>query len=307
MIQRITLITIGLLFTAQSHAWVATHDFEDGKPGDTANGFVSKLTGGFDDAAGGSLYSTKHVYKGTQSGSTTIKTGDTGWSRWGGQFNLPKSLGVGDELWWKVAIYIPSDFQFDNGHGLGKGMRIKTTGANATGNGGYIDNYFKGYKASGCRMHGVFNEASGDTFEANNPSTKDGNNCDPKFNNSSGFNRLNVGDPIPRDQWVVFEQYVKFSAYPNAGIYRMWQDGKLVFEDTKTWILVSPTSVANYTLLFTYWNAGSPKDNTVWVDDVVLTNQQPDNTDSFGNPFLGISKGLSSFTAAPKPPILAFQ
>lgn len=301
MIQRITLITIGLFFTAQSHAWVVTHDFEDGKPGNIASGFVSGLTGGFDDAADGSLYSTKHVYKGAQSGSTTIKTGDTGWSRWGGQFNLPTDLGVGDELWWKVALYFPSDFQFDSGGGIGKGMRIKTTSANATGNGGYIDNYFKGTKAGDCDMHAVFNEASGNTFSANNPSTKDGNNCDPKWNNASGFNRLNVGTEIPRDKWVVFEQYVKLSANPDAGIYRMWQDGQLVFEDKKTWILVSPTAIADYTLLFTYWNAGSPKDNTVWVDDVVLTNQRPDNTDSFGNPFLGISGDLS-FTTPPKPP-----
>lgn len=305
MIQRITLITIGLLFTAQSHAWVVTHGFEDGENGTIAQNNKSGNSDGFDAVAGGSLYSTKHVYKGKQSGSTKINTGDTGYGKWGGQFNLPTNLGVGDELWWKVAIYIPSDFQFDSGKGLGKGMRIKTTKANATGNGGYIDNYFKGYSAGGCRMHGVANEASATVFTANNPASKE-NNCDPKFTNASGFNRLNVGAPIPRDKWVVFEQYVKFSANPNAGIYRMWQDGKLVFEDKKTWILVSPTAVAQYTLLFTYWNAGSPKNNTVWVDDVVLTNQQPDNTDSLGNPFLGIS-GASSFTSPPKPPTLALK
>lgn len=299
MMKYITLFTlIALFFSTQSHAWVITHDFEDGTPGNIADNSVSKLKGGFDGAATGSLYSTAHVFNGNQSGSTTIKTGDTGWSRWGGQFNFPP-LGVGDELWWKVALYFPSDFQFDSGSGLGKGMRIKTTKAGGTGNAGYIDNYFKSYPETSCLRHLVYNEASGNAFLANNPSTGK-NNCDPKWNNASGFNRQRIGHTILRDQWVVFEQYVKFSANPNKGIYRMWQNGELVFEDKETWILQSPTSIANYTLLFTYWNKGSPKVNTVWVDDVVLTNNRPNNTDAFGNPFLGV--GSLSFTAPPNPP-----
>ena len=296
MMQRITFFTlVCLFFSAQSHAWVITKDFEDGNVGTIAVNNKSGLKDGFDDTAGSSLYSTQHVYEGSQSASTTIQAGEHGFGTFGGRFDFP-DLGVGDEIWWRVALFFPTDFQFDSGGNLGKGMRIHTTKDNGSLNAGYIDIYFRDnlYNVNNAGdMHYVFNEASGVDFAANNP--------ERTALNSSGFSRKEVGSPIVKGQWVVFEQYVKFTADPDAGIYRVWQDGELVFQDMETYILQTPTSIADFTYLFTYWNATSPKENTVWVDDVVITNERPNNTDSFGNPFIGVV-GDVSFTAPPNPP-----
>jgi len=37
----------------------------------------------------------------------------------------------------------------------------------------------------------------------------------------------------------------------------------------------------------TYWNNGAPQTQTSYVDDILITNETPNNTDEFGNPMIG--------------------
>ena len=103
--------------------------------------------------------------------------------------------------------------------------------------------------------------------------------------------------------WHAYEQYVKFSATAGKGIFRFWQDGKLIFEDKITPTLAS-SSQSDFIYLFTYWNNNAPATQSLYIDDAIVTNERPNNTDAAGNPFIGV--GNATFTAtycATKPPI----
>ena len=58
----------------------------------------------------------------------------------------------------------------------------------------------------------------------------------------------------------------------------------------------TPESSSDFVALFTYWNSwdpgtgiisGAPVTQSVYIDDVVITTELPDTTDSFGNSFIG--------------------
>ena len=44
----------------------------------------------------------------------------------------------------------------------------------------------------------------------------------------------------------------------------------------------------------------SPVKQSVWIDDVIITNERPNNFDSNGNPFIGV--GNVKYVAPPRPP-----
>jgi len=120
------------------------------------------------------------------------------------------------------------------------------------------------------------------------------------FWKNNGGRQDNKGTSVPRDKWVTYEFMVKFHSEDNKGEYRLWQDGNLIFEDTKTPTLISPTSVSDLVYFYTYWNNGAPRSQTSYVDDIVLTNEIPGKKDAHGNPYIGV--GEATFVAIPKPP-----
>lgn len=270
-----------LLCSMQLNAWTVTKDFEDGVIGEKA-----QSKDAFDGAAGASKYSDKLVVSGSHSVEVNIKAGDTGFGQWGGMLDFPSDLKDGDEIWFRGYYYFPLTFDFTaTGMGL-KTMRIHTANSNNQ-NEGYMDLLIDDKIV-------VWSEVASSDFGANNPGANE------TQVNASGFNRNYVGKTVPKGRWHVIEQYVKFASKPKAGIYRVWQDGKLVFQDLETYTLRSSTSKSDYIYMFTYWNGGAPKAQSAYVDHVVITSTRPDTTDSFGNPFIGT--GNLTFTAPPKPP-----
>ncbi len=141
-------------------------------------------------------------------------------------------------------------------------------------NEGYQDTYLFGGATGG--LLGVETEVNTSAFYGNNGPW-------PYIGTSRG-----LGDPIERDRWYTYEMYLKFSSVENEGIYRVWQDEDLIFEDLQTPTLRSATSVADLVWLYTFWNEGAPQTQTSYVDDILITNETPSRVDAFGNPMLGI-------------------
>ena len=85
---------------------------------------------------------------------------------------------------------------------------------------------------------------------------------------------------------------------PGQGIFRVWRDGKLWFEDRTTKTLFDSSSYSDRGhILGLYEEVGPSVEQSVWIDDVIITNDRPNNTDAHGNPFIGM--GNVQITAAP--------
>jgi len=260
-----------LFFSSQVYAWTKNAHFEDGTVGDKAKGATA-----FDGAPQYTVYSNKFVHSGKLAAEMGIDGGSTGFGDWGGKIDFPTELGEGDEVWLRAYLYFPTGFDFSaTGQGL-KTQRIHVKNPDGS-NQGYIGTLID----NGIT---VASEVGNPEFKPNNP------------------NSDQLGTPVPRGAWHAIEQYIKFSATPGKAVYRVWQNGKLIFEDTATHTLRSSTSKSDFMYLFTYWNGGAPKTQKAYVDDLVVTSDRPSNTDAHGNHFIGI--GDVEIVAAPAPPFL---
>ena len=275
--KKIIITALYLFFSVPVQAWTINADFENGTIGEKANG-----TDGFSAAFKNTKYTDKVTFTGKRSAVLGIAEGSTGWGEWGGAFIYPEPLYEGDEVWLRVWSYFPHGFSFECGgctQGM-KFMRIRTTSA-ADDNEGYhsilVENGIE-----------VDSEVTGKIFHSNNAGKK------------------SVGKIVTTGAWHAYEMYIKFSSVDGNGIYRVWQDGKLIFQDTVTRTLNTSTSKSDVVYLFTYWNNGAPKTQSAYVDDVVVTSVKPSTIDAYGNPFIGVGDA-EQLVSPPLPPLLDLQ
>jgi hypothetical protein len=282
IMNRILLLLITLAFSAQAPAWTVKRGFEDGAPGVKA-----QTPDSFNGTAGRSSFTSNQaiVLNGNLSGTVTVNQGETGFGQWGGSFNFPTALKEGQEIWFRVYVMYPTGWDFSCG-GCTQGMKFMRihTASSGGSNEGYMDTLINGDTTGGKIMVG--NEALGPIF----------------FSNNGGGTKYR-GTAIIRDKWYAYEQYLKWSSVPGQGIYRVWQDGNLIFEDLKTATLRSSTSKSDFIYLYTYWNNGAPQTQTSYVDEVVITSDTPPNRDAQGNPLIGVSSNYT-YIAPPNPPVI---
>lgn len=280
---RIALLLLALVFSTQVPAWTIQRGFEDGAPGVKA-----ETPDSFDGAAGRSSFTNNAalVLDGTMSGTVTALQNEEGFGNWGGAFDFPTPLREGSEVWFRVYVMYPTGWDFSCGNcsqGM-KFMRIHTVSPSG-GNEGYMDNLIMG-STTGGRIT-ASSEVNDVAF----------------WNNNGGAAGLQgLGTDIARNRWYAYEQYVKWSSVPGQGVYRIWQDGKLIFEDTKTATLRTSSSLSDFIYLYTYWNNGAPRTQTSYVDNIVITSDKPSNRDANGNPYIGV--GAFKVVAAPNPPTI---
>ena len=285
-----------LIFSNQVYAWTIEAQFENGTPGEKA--MLPNLDA-FYSHANDSKYTNTIKLSGNQSGSVTTVGGDTsgGFGNWGGGWKFPSNLHKDDEIWFRTWVYYPAGWSFECG-GCSEGMKFMRihVGSESGGHVGYHHNYIN----SGGRLFigGGVSDAAGNTVFNTYPVWTDptlrgaaGEDVGPDF---PGVAKVTLGE------WHAFEQYIKFDPAPGKGVRRTWYDGKLVFEDTLTGTMRSSSDVADLIYIWTYWNNGAPKTQTAYIDDVIITSDRPNNTDSFGNPYIGI--GNVTILQPPKPP-----
>ncbi len=92
------------------------------------------------------------------------------------------------------------------------------------------------------------------------------------------------GHSFDIDAWQDMELYVKFSK--TAPITRIWKNGALIYENKQDVTLGSQSDYSDFMYTMSYWNGGSPQNQTEYVTNVVITTDTPPNRDSRGNPML---------------------
>lgn len=274
MKRSIFITLFSLLFSAQTYGWVISADFENGTIGEKAKG-----TDAFDGAKSLTVFDNTRAVSGSQSAKATITEGSDGWTEWGGVWNFRSYLHEGDELWYRFWVWLEPDWGWNKGS---KGSRIHTMSSTGV------------------------NEGYHDTLVYDN-TLRVGSEVSPRlFTDNNGQNQYLAA--IPRGSWQCIEIYIKFHSVPGKAIERVWRNGELVFEDTKTNTLRSSSSYSNLAFLFGYFDeAGAPHTQSLWIDNVVLTNQRPDKTDSHGNPFIGTGQTKitdSKYIAPPNAPTI---
>ncbi len=285
-IRSIPLILFLIGFSVPSYAWVIDANFEGGKIGSIANG-PTGISTCFDQT----VFTNEKVHSGKMAAKATINAATDGFGKFGGNWILSgnQRLYEGDEIWYRTWVYVPSNFSFSCG-GCTEGpkfMRIHTASSNGD-NQGYWNLHLL---ESGITLATSVTQ----DFYKNHP--------------YPWTDTRKINGSIAKGSWHAYEQYIKFSATPGKGIYRAWYDGKLIFEDKITKTLKSSTSYVNKIQLFTYWR-GTTKEQpkytqSLYVDDIMITNERPDTRDAKGNPYLGV--GNATFTSPPKPPAPLFS
>jgi len=259
-----------LLLAAPAQAWVVNANFENGNIGSKAKG-----SDGFNSSFSNTKYTNAVVHSGRQAAVTSIKQGEYGFGKWGGLIRLPATLGEGKQVWFRAWIYYPAGFSFTN-----NGIGVKTLRLHTKSSTGSNDGYFDVLTNKNGLTVGI--EQTSKIFIKNNPNWRD------------------VSSGISTGVWYAYEMYVKLSSVPGKGIYRVWLNGKLLLNDTKTPTLKSAGSKADFIYIWSYFNDSSPKDQKAYVDDIIITNEVPGGRDAQGNRFIGI--GTQTWTARPKPP-----
>lgn len=238
-----------LAFSVPSFAWTVHLGFDSGTLGQLAQG-----TGGFSESFA-TAYSNEAAYQSRQSAKMYVTAGSDGWGQWGAIHNLPARPKEGEEMWLRVASYFPSTFDYSANPHL-KFLRIHTR-SDAAENQGYLDLYIRN---SGLLAY---------------------------VNEPVGVITSEFGSQVQKGKWEIYEVYVKFSSVAGQGIFRVWQNGKLVHENRQWKTLSGSASYSDRIHIFTYWNGGAPKTQSAYIDDVVITTTQPSARDAGGNYMIG--------------------
>ncbi len=95
--------------------------------------------------------------------------------------------------------------------------------------------------------------------------------------NSSGWLPVAVSDfdynhPANVGRWICHEMYVKTNTSGQSdGAYRFWADGEMIIERTDVDLRGSTSHEFNEVMLDTYWNGGSPVEQSRFYDDLVIS------------------------------------
>ena len=250
---------------------------EKGAPGGGV-GFTPLFADGFEnlapgarlgvpyDAAGRSRVTTEQAWRGKQAARMEIRAGDGGgFGQWGAVLPIRPNLVKGQEVWVRLYVYWPVDFQFSANPWM-KFLRLHTRSI-AGKNTGYHDLYIDRADQTKSVLRTI--KEIHDQWAVYD------------------------GPAIPRDHWERYEMYLCLDDVPvqagGKGRVRIWRDEKLIFNRIDVPTLVDASDVVDSFYLFTYWNNERPPDNHCYVDDLVIATSAspPTQHDADGNPVIG--------------------
>ncbi|MFE8071667.1 heparin lyase I family protein [Marinobacteraceae bacterium S3BR75-40.1] len=271
-----TLIPAILMLFAASYAtaWTRSIDFNDGTVGAKAE---TQTT--FDGAAGRTTFSNDVSLDGSNSAKMTILEGETGFGYWGGVLNFPDDLYKGDQFWASFYMYVPKDFVFyAEGNGALKFLRVRTRAADPDTIGGFND----------------FQIMDDDSFNgAVYRYIKEG---------AAGRGWRYIGTQaeketlLPRGKWFKVEIGASFDSVPisegGTAYFRLWIDDKLVWNGEDVQTLTNSPDWADSLFFFTYWNGKAPQTQSLYIDNIIMTSDKPNNYDSEGHPYIGSTNSV---------------
>jgi len=287
----ILLNLVVLLFSASASAWVINQTYDTQSIGERCSNWW---------AAENSIVTNKKSASGNNSCRVRIETDTptydpgTGYGTWGGGISYPSKLYKGDEVWVRIRTFMPLDFDY-TASGKLKFLRHRTQ--NPSGYGGYNDwlmNHWprSDYDASYLKPFVFSYEGAPISLD------KSPFGSDPE-------------DTIVLGVWETYEWYIKFDNVTQddggQARSRMWKNGRLIGDFTWSKTLSTSDTYADALLIFTYWNGGTPKDQEMYIDDLVMTNEIPSGRDEFENPFIGMGGFVpdpEQQLAKPSPPVI---
>lgn len=217
--------------------------------------------------------------------------------QFGGYLLMNRALPVGTDLWLRMYVYFPSDFCFSygtNGDGWGatKWFRVQSTAGRSTielgSGGGSLANANYAFKASptcGTTI-GMF----GDINEMGAPTSPF-----PKWTPELG------GKAIQRGVWQALQVQWHFGDGAD-GFIRGWIDDVYLGQSNHTTL---PTGARVTDLVLgDYWNGGFPKEQSFYLDEIVISTQTPNTVDSGGRPYISPKTRVADFgnVVPPLPP-----
>jgi len=244
-----------------AHAWTIDANFDSGTLGEKADGGGD----GFHGSGGMSLYSDTEKLKG-QSAQLSINGGETGYGNWGGEFTFPENVIKGETVWYLVHTFFPTTFDH---YSYGEGNRLKFlrihTKTETGDHIGYVD-LLVDMKDDPTPYKWI-------------------------YEGQNHWREVGVySDLIVKGVWESYQMAVTFGDIPkdSGGVseVKFWKNGKLIGHITDARTMNSPTDLVDRALLFTYWNGGSPKTQSMYVDEVKITNEAPSTVDSNGYSYL---------------------
>lgn len=251
------IILVLLLLPVSSYGWTLSSTFEDGTldqiAGTTGPNGYVGGLGGFQYAGQATTYSNTHAHGGTMSAQMHWTTGSEGFGEAHGQYYIG-AVGT-DGIWVRGYFYFPAGFDF-TASDVNKLIRITTTSG----------------------MDSIFINA--DTPSSPNVGKIASSNEPADYQNDVPSSGFNTGG------WHCFEMHIQFG---NPGVQRVWLDGVMKWNDT-----THDTGTAGSAVYFmTNWNGGSPADQDMWIDDIIITTDTPMNMDASNNPMIGLSYQIS--------------
>src|SRR5690606_2493299 len=125
-----------LLHPLYANAWTTKIDCEGGALQQKVREGGS---GTFTSSFSKTVYSSEQVGTGSQSCKMGISQGAEGWGEWGAVYQFPSKLHAGSEVWIRLSLYVPPNFNYSGSPWL-KFMRVHTATASVN-NRGYLDLY----------------------------------------------------------------------------------------------------------------------------------------------------------------------
>jgi hypothetical protein len=198
-------------------------------------------------AAGRTTASSESAHRGRLSARMAIHEGDKGgFGQWGGIIPIKPALPRGSEIWVRLYVLWPQDFEFSASPWM-KFIRLHNRTAEGR-NGGYNDLYVD---------------------------NADGPKSVLRTIKETHDHWLTYDGPaIPRQRWERYEVYL-FLDHESVdaggkGRFRVWRDDELIFDRTDVPTIGTREGVIDYLYLFTYWNNEAPPTNHVFVDDLAI-------------------------------------
>ena len=239
-----------------SNGWTDHRSFEEGRVGTRASG---KTGLGEQGAFPGTVLSERYVYSGKLAACATIERASRGLGKWGGVWTFPEVLDESETIWLLFHIYLPEGF---DAKAQGRGLRLVRLVTLTAG--GKEEGSIEVSLDPQTRRLNIHNSLAGVRF----PMAPRARRC---------------GEPVPLGEWQAIELQVTLASQRGRGVVRLWQDERLVFQDTKRPTLGGPFSRVRYAWLLSEWPGGAPKRQSVWLDDLVATNETPSQRDRRGN------------------------
>lgn len=199
-------------------------------------------------------YDTTRAFSGTQSAKISTATDEKFFGIAG--MSVPGgSLAQGDEIWRQEKFWIPGSFDFTGGQPAVKWINYAPN--NGTGR------VYWNLRAGGWSLISETDSGSG---------------------------YLNISAPIPRDQWVTVETWMKVTSVTEPCM-RLWVNGVFLGEKT-TNTIDNPGYLIDEIRLGDYWNTGAPSNQSFWVDDLKIYSSRagniPTRFDSGGRRYIGV-------------------